>query len=442
MGSALSEATGDCSNRTLSSHQRRHQGNQQGSALLWVMMVTAGLGGAIAWYSGKWDRFNRYVDSTNVNLFVQESVTSFNTLGLQCPGGVINIRKGSCNENKGIMLSLPEIRRMVASSNTSSGGQRAFNVSDFLVTRMLCYKQGNANLSTKNNYLPCESLKDVNLTLTPLVEQNRILGTAVGYMTDVATIDSVIKPKIKTLLEDVAKQSSQLQQQQETLKDQYKELYTKCSEYQPESNGAECPEKDKLVQILGAITTLSNQISNQNQKVTSYNAMNEYLDEASIGKTIMISNSQLAVIQATGGLISILMRQGLPAASQQASKMLPPVGNPGRSSPEAPDLAADTFNFGMLKIQPYCAQLGEDQPVLRLRASVADPTSTNPIYLAEYAIRAQKVMKVLKGFDSTSSKGGFYTMPSNFIPGGCLLEEEEDPPTSGQGNWLSDQLSK
>jgi hypothetical protein len=178
--------------------------SEAGGILIWVILVSLFSSISMFYFSGKMDRFEAYRTSIRANLFIQESVTNFNVLGLQCPGGVIRISKGSCSAKNGLKLSLPQIRRLISINNIGSSangstsapqtGLKMFGAADIFVTRVQCYKQGNPELQTPDFFKPCVALRGI--TSVSLVGASLLKGTPENYLNDVTTIESTVIPNI------------------------------------------------------------------------------------------------------------------------------------------------------------------------------------------------------------------------------------------------------
>ncbi len=182
-------------------------------------------------------------------------------------------------------------------------------------------------------------------------------------------------------------------------------------------------------------------IATEQKRISSYQNMIQYLKSISDGKDLILRNSQLAVLQAEGGILKRLLRHGVGGAATSALSRLPNSDNDGLSSSQTTPEDADNIRLGMIVLKPFCS-VDNGEPRLRFSAKVTDVEDIGGglDFKDNYSKRRNQLIKVLNNV-GLPAKDGWVKMPINFTPSNCTLIEEEDPPLTGANNWKMDGLT-
>jgi hypothetical protein len=485
-------------------------------------MFTAIASGMMAVVTNRGDQYRKYTQKLEASAFVHDGLMNFNKQ-LSCPGGVIRIKKGSCDENSGITLSINELRRLAAETTPHSVATlgvlpptyRGYDYFDIVHLRVVCYKQespydhAGLPMMTELKQQPCSLLKNIDKTLSPYVGSGLLSGDEDRFLADVKVIEQSIAPEVVKKIEAANLEIKRLEPLKESavkvleadlriLKAaydsylithntyvtaannynnyvyQYNQLAAACAlgcatddprmtsilSAQAQMNAyyptylAALQQRDAAVASYNAaskkseesakeVESLTKAIDTENKRIAGYQTMKRYLDTISQGKNLVLRNSQLAAVQAQGGVLASMLRHGTRGAGYKTVSLLPAPDNDGLRSSMTPSADADVFSFGMVKLKPFCSKYEDGSTRLRFFAKVVDAPSggfPGPNVRIEFEIRQRKMQESLMGVGK-KSKDGWIKMPVSFTPENCALVEEDDPPLTGADNWKKDSLN-
>lgn len=197
--------------------------SESGSAILYILILTAISASLAAIVTNRADQYRTWNNKLEANAFVQDALGNFNQK-LYCPGGVLGIRRGTCSEEGSIVLSINQLRRMVADATPHSvatlgvlpPAYRGYDYFEILHMRITCYKQERAingagqAMMTSLKQQPCVLLNKINTALTPYVGSSLLSGREDDFLDDVKTIEDRIVPTINSKIDLAQKEINRL----------------------------------------------------------------------------------------------------------------------------------------------------------------------------------------------------------------------------------------